>query len=94
MGVRIGSSRLEVYRRDIDGWADAVARGDLEDYWRRAGSELMFNSIFEATEWRDIYRALGRSPDEELRARLEKFVGGPVEYGRERPETSSNSARD
>lgn len=52
------------------------------------------NAIFEAYEIVDIYEALSGLYDHELTRHVRKLAGGPVTYFDERPETSSNLARN
>ncbi len=94
-GLALEHSRLAEYRRCIDRMADAVDDNRAEALLSEPGEVVrLTDAMLESVELCTIHQSLAGTTNPEVRARLKKFVKGPLAYRDEKVESAGNRARN
>ena len=95
IGIRLSSTRIASYERDIDLLKKAIAANDISSFVESDAGLRIANSFFEASQLIDLHKGLSGIPvTRGLLTRLKKLARGPVASSLEKPDGVSHQPRD
>lgn len=90
--VSVQSSRMQHYKNTLELLNKSYAEGTTRDNFKGKNFEVLINAMYEAHELTCIWEGLKDYRSDDLRSRLQKFIGGPQSVTEERD--SNGEARN